>query len=79
MAHHTAYDGPVRLNHGRSHAGASRGTGPGWKRWAPADAPAGKILVFWTLLVSYQCVSSRDHRAPAVPRLVTKAGDATGL
>jgi hypothetical protein len=33
-------------HHRRRHAGASRGTGPGWKRCAPAGAPAGKILVF---------------------------------
>ena len=76
MAHHTAYDGPVRLNHRRRHAGDSRGTGLGWKRYAPAE----KILVVLTLGVSYQSVSHLETIVPRlVPRFVTKAGDATGL
>ena len=34
------------MKHRRRHAEANRGTGPGWKRRAPAGALAGKILVF---------------------------------
>ena len=55
---------------------------------AGARAPAGnavprlvpRLEKYWYFNIMsrlQECAPSRDHRAPAVPRLVTKAGDAT--
>ena len=54
---------------------------PGWKRHAPAQGrlvPRLEKYGYFNIMSRLpQCAPYRDHRAPAVPRLVPKAGAAT--
>ena len=50
----------------------------------PMMGRLGSILLFFNIIYEYigyhaECAPSQDHRAPAVPRLVPKAGADTGL